>query len=190
MTSTPPRLIRRPYSAPSLTPPSQQECVALDDGCSYHFGVRVEFVKLEDKGRCRCRWEALRGKRTRVPGTTMAVGKDIPHDLGQYVVEAAAGYGNGFWGLVARGATFKSTGRRRTKPGRALIATHRPELLRAEHLAGLHLGLWKANQSNAVSDALDRAFEQWQALQTGERLVFHWPSEAGRVEASGASESG
>jgi hypothetical protein len=114
----------------------------------------------------------------------MAVGKDIPHDLGQYVIEAATGYGHGFWGLVARGATFKSTGRRQTKPGRALIATHRGDLLGAEHLAGLHLALWKANQSNAVSRALDRAFAQWQALRTDERLVFHWPSEKGSIEAS------
>jgi hypothetical protein len=119
----------------------------------------------------------------------MAVGKDIPHDLGQYVIEAAAGYGNGFWGLVARGATFKSTGRRRTKPGRAVIAAHRQDLLGAEHLAGLHLGLWKANHRNAVSDALDGAFAQWQALRSGEHLVFQWPSGEGRVETSGRGES-
>jgi hypothetical protein len=119
----------------------------------------------------------------------MSVGKDIPHDLGQYVIEAATGYGHGFWGLVAMGATFKSTGRQQTKPGRALIATHRGDLVGAEHLAGLHLALWKARQSNAVSGALDRAFAQWQALRTGERLVFHWPSEKGSIEASGSSSA-
>ncbi len=85
----------------------------------------------------------------------MAVGKDIPHDLGQYVIEAAAGYGHGFWGLVARGATFKSTGRRQTKPGRVL----------------------------------DRAFGQWQALRTGERLVFQWPSEKGSIEAPSSAST-
>ena len=86
----------------------------------------------------------------------MAVGKGIPHDLGQYVIEAATGYGHGFWGApVARGATFKSTGRRPTRPGPSPTRTHRGDLLGAEHLAGLHLALWKANQNDAVSGALD-----------------------------------
>jgi hypothetical protein len=86
-------------------------------------------------------WDVTRNKRTRVPGTTMVAGKCIPHDLAQYVIEASAGYRNGFWDLVAHGATSKSTGRRRTKPGRAVIAAHRDELAGAEKLAGLHLAL-------------------------------------------------
>jgi hypothetical protein len=142
----------------------------------------VAFVKLDNKGRGGCGWDAVRGKRTHVPGTSMAVGRDIPHDLAQYVIEAAAGYGNGFWDLVARGATFKSTGRRRTKPGRALIAEHREDLAGSEKLAGLHLHLWKARQGGPVAVALDRAFRQWQRLETDECLVFHWPSPDGRVE--------
>ncbi len=117
----------------------------------------------------------------------MAVGKDIPHDLAQYVIEVAAGYSIGFWELAAKGATFKSTGRRRTKPGRAVIANHRQDLAGAEQLAGLHLGLWKANHSSPVADALDRAFAEWQALQTGERLVLDPPSKEGRIEPSGGS---
>ena len=51
----------------------------------------------------------------------MAGEKGIPHDLAQYVIEAATGYQGGFWDLVSKGATFKSTGRRRTKPGRAVM---------------------------------------------------------------------
>lgn len=113
----------------------------------------------------------------------MAVGRDIPHDLAQYVIEAAAGYRNGFWELVARGATFKSTGRRRTKPGRAVIAEHREALAGSERLAGLHLHLWKARQGGPVASALDRAFSQWQRLQTDEHLVFDWPSADGRIES-------
>src|SRR3984957_11184653 len=126
--------------------------------------MRVSFVKLDNKGRGGCRWDAVRGKRTKVPGTTMAVGRDIPHDLAQYVIEAATGCRNGFWGLVARGATFKSTGRRRTKPGRAIIAAHRADLAGSEKLAGAHLAAWRAGAQNDVTAALDRAFEQWRQL--------------------------
>ena len=87
-------------------------------------GMRVAF-RIQDERKRICRWDAVRGKRTRVPGAVVGYGNGPPHDLVQYVVEAATNYENGFWGLVARGATFKSTGRRRTKPGRALIAAHR-----------------------------------------------------------------
>ena len=65
----------------------------------------------------------------------MAGEKGIPHDLAQYVIEAETGYRDGFWELISKGATFKSTGRRRTKPGRAVIADHRDELAGAEKLA-------------------------------------------------------
>ena len=44
-------------------------------------------------------WEALRGKRTKVPGSRMALGRgDMPHDLKQLIVEATTGLENGFWG--------------------------------------------------------------------------------------------
>ena len=147
--------------------------------------MRVEFYKRENKGRVLAGWDATRSKRTRVPGTTMAAGKSIPHDLAQYVIEASAGYRNGFWDLVARGATFKSTGRRRTKPGRAVIATHRHQLAGAEQLAGLHLALWRARRPSAVTENLDRALAQWNALVPGQPLVFTWPSAHGTI-ADGA----
>jgi hypothetical protein len=118
----------------------------------------------------------------------MAVGQDIPHDLAQYVIEAAAGYHNGFWDLVAQGATFKSTGRKRTKPGRAVIAEHREDLAGSEKLAGLHLHLWKAGHASPVTSALDRAFGQWKVLKTGQRLVFDWPSAEGRIERREAAQ--
>jgi hypothetical protein len=151
--------------------------------------VRVTFVKLEIKGRTLCRWDADRGKRRLVPGSTMGTGKDLPHDLAQYVIEAGAGYANGFWGLVAKGATFKSTGRRRTKPGRALIADHRQDLDGSERLAGFYLGLWKAKHADAVTHALDLALAQWRALRPGEALVFAWPSARGTIESSDQRQS-
>jgi hypothetical protein len=143
--------------------------------------MRVEFFKADVHGRPQSAWEATRGKRTKVPGTIMAAGKGIPHDLAQYVIEAATGYRHGFWDLVAQGATFKSTGRRKTKPGRAVIADHRAELAGAEKVAGLHLALWKAGDASGVSDALNRALDQWNALAEGDRLVFDWPSSQGVV---------
>jgi hypothetical protein len=145
--------------------------------------VRVEFVRFERHGRCGCSWTAVRGKRTVVPGTAMAAGKGIPHDLAQYVIEAATGFENGFWGLVSKGATFKSTGRRATKPGRRIIAEHRKELIESEPLAGLYLSLWAAREPGPV---LDHAFVQWQHLNDGRRLVFFWPSPNGKIEDSTA----
>jgi hypothetical protein len=142
--------------------------------------VRVEFYKPSEKRRA-CAWQATRGKRTVVPGSFMAVGNSIPHDLGQYVIEAATGYRLGFWGLLAKGATFKSTGRKLTKPGRAVIAEHRQELIDSEKLAGEHLARWHKQERTPVTEALTAALQQWQQLQLGERLVFEWPAPTGTV---------
>jgi hypothetical protein len=142
--------------------------------------VRVDFYR-DDEARV-CGWEALRGKRTRVPGSVMALGRGvISHDLAQYVIEAATGFQHGFWGLLAEGATFKSTGRRRTRPGRAVIASHRQDLLASEHLAGAYLAAWKAGASSPVTVALDQAAGQFSRLKPGERLRFTWPSASGAV---------
>lgn len=150
--------------------------------------MQVEFYKRENKGRVIAGWDATRNKRTRVPGACMAAGKSIPHDLAQYVIEASAGYHNGFWDLVARGATFKSTGRRRTKPGRAVIAAHRDELAGAEKLAGLHMALWRARRPSPVTDDLDRALGQWNELRPSQRLVFSWPSARGSITEGAPSD--
>jgi hypothetical protein len=143
--------------------------------------VRVEFFKAESHGRQHTAWEATRGKRTRIPGTVMAGSKGIPHDLGQYVIEAATGHQNGFWDLVSKGATFKSTGRRRTRPGREVIAEHRAELAAAEALAAVHLERWRAGDTSPVSEALSRALDQWNGMVLGQRLCFDWPSPRGVV---------
>src|SRR5438105_266747 len=92
-----------------------------------------------------CAWEALRGQRTRVPETAMGghVGdNDLPHDLAQFVAEVALGLRYGFWGLVDAGATFKTTGRKRTKPGRRIIAEHRADLAAAEHRVNMEIDAW------------------------------------------------
>ena len=78
-----------------------------------------------------CDWEAVRARRTRVPGCCMG-GRvregHLPHDLAGFVIEGGLGLRHGFWGLIAEGATFNSMRKRRTREGRAVIAAHRAEL--------------------------------------------------------------
>jgi hypothetical protein len=143
--------------------------------------MEVSFFKHDEAKRI-CGWEALRGKRARVPGALMGYGTGLPHDLAQYIVEAAMDYERGFWGLVARGATFRSMRRRSTKPGRRVIATHRAELLQSENLANAHLASWRAGETNPVTVALDDALEKWRSLSRGDRLVFEWPRVIGCIE--------
>ncbi len=96
----------------------------------------VAFYKVDD-GRL-CAWVAAPPKRKPFQGTTMASGRDLPHDLAQLVVEATLGLQHGFWGLLANGATFRSVvGRRRTQPGQRLISVHREALHATEHLANV-----------------------------------------------------
>jgi hypothetical protein len=142
--------------------------------------VRVHFYR-DDEARI-AGWNAVRGARTRVPGTMMALGRgEISHDLAQYVIEAAVGYQFGFWGLLSRGATFKSTGRKRTQPGRALIAAHRTELDAAERLAAMHLDVWRRGGDGPVSDALSAAAAQFAGLHPGEQIEFVWPAAHGVI---------
>jgi hypothetical protein len=148
--------------------------------------VRVTFF-VHDPAKHIVGWDADLGKRRRVPGTLMGYGRDLPHDLAQYVIEAATGYERGFWGLVAMGASFKSTGRRRTRPGRAVIADHRGELGDAEALAHVEMTRWHAGVQSSVSAALDRALAQWRSLTVGDRLVFEWPAAHGVIERATAA---
>jgi hypothetical protein len=122
-------------------------------------------------------WTARRNKRTIVPGTTMALGRGgVPHDLFQLVVEAVEGRRDGFWGCVASGATFKSTGRKRTRDGRAVIAANRQGLLDAERLAAIHGEKLRRGIATPVGAILDIVDAQWQALADREPYEVEWPS--------------
>jgi hypothetical protein len=144
--------------------------------------MQVRFYVTDERKRI-CGWDALDSRRRRVPGPQSGYGRDLPHDLAQYVIEASTGFANGFWGLVARGATFKSVNRRVTKPGRALIVQHRAEIAESEALAGCHLAAWKAGDKTPTTHALDAARLQWRALELGSAIVFDWPSPQGRVKS-------
>jgi hypothetical protein len=136
-------------------------------------GMQVAFYKVDD-GRL-CAWVATPPKRKRFQGTTMASGRDLPHDLAQFVVEETFGIQQGFWGLVAKGATFKSVpGRRRTRPGQELIRAHRDALKAAEHFVNVHVGAWRAGASTPAAHVLDTMLARWRALPVGEELRLDW----------------
>ena len=107
----------------------------------------------------------------------MALGRgEMPHDLVQLVVEGALGLTRGFWGSVADGATFRSTGRKRTKPGRAVIAANVKDIAAAERIVDEHYTLWKQGRPTPTAPYFDDIDARWKALGDGEALVVEWPS--------------
>jgi hypothetical protein len=135
--------------------------------------MQVAFYKV-DGGRL-CAWFAKPPKRRRFQGTTMASGRDVPHDLAQFVVEATLAIQHGFWGLLAKGATFKSVpGRRRTQPGREIVRAHREELDAVEQLVNAHVTAWRKGDATPAGAALDSMLARWRALPVGEELRLDW----------------
>jgi hypothetical protein len=136
--------------------------------------MRVEFYKGAD-GRL-CGWVAAPPKRRPFQGTTMAAGRDLPHDLTQFVIERALGIRDGFWGLLAHGASFASVpGRRPTRPGRALARAHHAALAVVEGVVNGHYIAWRRGEATPVGPALDATYARWLALADGERLALDWP---------------
>ena len=131
-------------------------------------------VTFHRRGRV-CSWTAVRPPRTVVPGSAMAMGADLPHDLSTFVIEAALGIEHGFWGCVADGATFKSLGRKRTPQRRAIITSRRAELDAAEIIVNGAYGAWRAGQPTEATEALDEMLGRWRALTDGDDLVLEWP---------------
>lgn len=121
-----------------------------------------------------CTWEALRPPRTRVPGPSMAPGADLPHDLATFVIEQALGIDDGFWGCVAKGATFRTLGRRRTPQGKAVIAEHATALDAAEHRVNATYFAWRAGERVACQVQLDDMLERWRNVGD-DGLVVTWP---------------
>ena len=145
----------------------------------------VVFTKVDD-GRL-CRWTAQPPGRKRFVGSTMASGRQLPHDLAHFVVEEALGLESGFWGLVAKGATFASVaGRRPTRPGRELVRAHQANLAAAEGVVNAHLKAWLAGQATPVAAALESMLARWRSLNDGEELQLRWPAST-RVRRAGAA---
>ena len=115
-----------------------------------------------------------------IRGGYMPVGRGvIPHDLVHFATEAHFGIEDGFWGLLARGATFKrGTGQRETPQGRALVAKNRSGLNAAEHLGNTHHALWIEGKPTPVSATFNRFAEEWLAVPDSGTLTVHWPMSA------------
>jgi hypothetical protein len=136
-------------------------------------GMQIMFYKA-DNGRL-CTWTAMPLNRKRFQGTTMASGRDLPHDLATFVVESTLGLQHGFWNLLAHGATFKSVGRRRTKPGQQLIRAHREALNATEHVVNAYVAAWRTGSPTPVGPALAAMFARWRALPLEGELRVDWP---------------
>lgn len=136
--------------------------------------MRVQFYKI-DGGRL-CGWVAAPPRRRPFQGTTMASGRDLPHDLNQFVIERELEIADGFWGLLAHGASFASVpGRRMTQPGRALERAHRDALMTVEGIVNGHYYAWKRGEPTPLKAALDAMYARWQALGENEKLTLEWP---------------
>jgi hypothetical protein len=136
--------------------------------------VIVTFWKFDD-GRF-SRWQADRGKRRLEPGTIWGDAHTLTHDLAGMVVEATLALPWGFWACVEAGATFSSTGRRRTQPGRGIIRTRRADLQAAEQATHAHTFAWQKGRPTPLAAALDDMWSRWAPLSDYEPLVVEWPT--------------
>ena len=122
-----------------------------------------------------CGWIAAPPHRRSFQGSTMAAGRDLPHDLTQFVIERALEIRDGFWGLLAHGGWFASVpGRRPTPQGRAIVRAHHAALVAVEGVVNGHYLAWKRGEATALKPALDAMYAQWLALGDGERLALEW----------------
>ncbi|HKH94201.1 MAG TPA: hypothetical protein VKA54_20520 [Gemmatimonadaceae bacterium] len=134
----------------------------------------VEFYK-EGEGRL-CTWFATPPHRRSFQGSTMAAGRDLPHDLTQFTIERALDIRDGFWGLLAHGASFSSVrGRKPTQSGRALVRAHSAALMVVESVVSGHYLAWQRKEPTLLRGTLDAMYARWLALATGERLALEWP---------------
>ncbi|MFT3855260.1 MAG: hypothetical protein QM733_21375 [Ilumatobacteraceae bacterium] len=91
--------------------------------------------------------------------------------------ESHLGLSDGFWGLLARGATFDhGTRQRPTRPGRQLIRDHRAGLEAAEALGNHHHFTWARGGRTEVAPTFDRLAALWDAVPDGGTLTLRWPS--------------
>jgi hypothetical protein len=141
--------------------------------------MTVTFRRMERA----CGWTALRPPRTVVPGSVMAIGRDLPHDLFTFVIELELGIEHGFWGCVADGATFRTIGRKRTPQGKAVIRRHRTELDEAEWRVNEVYVAWREGRPTPLDRQLDAMLARWRALPEGGELTVEWPADRRRSRA-------
>jgi hypothetical protein len=134
----------------------------------------VEFHRAGE-GRL-CGWTATPPHRRSFQGSTMAAGRDLPHDLTQFTIERALDIRDGFWGLLAHGAWFASVpGRKPTMHGRAIVSAHHDALVATEAIVNSHYLAWKRGEASPLNPALDAMYARWLAVGDGEKLTLEWP---------------
>jgi hypothetical protein len=136
--------------------------------------MRVEFYK-DDEGRL-CSWIATPPHGRPFQASTMAAGRDLPHDLTQFTIERALDVRDGFWGLLAHGGSFKTVpGRRPTLRGREIVRAHYSALVAVEGVVNGHYLAWQRGEPTPLKPTLDAMYARWLALPRSQRVILEWP---------------
>lgn len=134
---------------------------------------------------------ARKGPDVRLPARP--VGPTMPHDLVHAVVETALGIDDGFWGAMARGATFQGfefvTPRRHRRSGMKVLRRGGDAVMAAELRVNWAYRAWRGlptegrGVGRAPIDAdalartgprLDAAAARWAAVPVGGELLWRW----------------
>ncbi|WP_143065898.1 MULTISPECIES: hypothetical protein [unclassified Streptomyces] len=137
---------------------------------------------------------ARKGPDVRLPA--QPVGPSMPHDLVHAVVETALGIDDGFWGAVARGATFQGfvmlTPGRHRRSGMKVLRRGGDAVMAAELSVNWAYRVWRGlptegrGVGRAPLDAealartgprLDAAAARWAAVPEGGELLWRWGSD-------------
>ncbi len=127
--------------------------------------MRILFTRLTDE---RHRLEVIRDDGSR-EARELETRSFLVHDLAHFAVESQAGLEGGFWGTVARGASFAEL-------SASGMGEASPELLRAERLAAPFQSLWHGRLERTLyveHAGVDEAFVEG-ALERMRQLVGHW----------------
>lgn len=137
---------------------------------------------------------ARKGPDVRLPA--QPVGPTMPHDLVHAVVETALGIDDGFWGAMARGATFQGfelvTPGRHRRSGMKVLRRGGDAVMAAELCVNWAYRVWRGlpTQGRGVGPApidadapartgprLDAAAARWAAVPVGGELLWRWGSD-------------
>ncbi len=134
---------------------------------------------------------ARKGPDVRLPA--QPVGPSMPHDLVHAVVETALGVDDGFWGAMARGATFQGfapvTPGRHRRSGMKVLRRGGDAVMAAELSVNWAYRVWRglpvegrgvgpapldAQALARTGPRLDAAAARWAAVPEGGELVWRW----------------
>jgi hypothetical protein len=136
--------------------------------------VYVLTVRFEKTSTNQCVVTAWARDRKPFSVSHMAGASRMPHDLATFVIEQNLSIAGGFFNLVAHGAVFRSSGRRITRSGRALIVANRAALEDAERRVNQVQSSWARDLPTPAGSALTDADERWRALDPEGCLECAW----------------